>query len=117
MTITKKREHLVKPSFLLSLLTVLLASTAAATEIKFVRPNLEIPVRRGRSEQYKILKFVKDGNPVNFIEEKGNWAKVHLQSGTDGWMLKRYLSNEKPPVEQAESCVKKMSNSKQRMKS
>ena len=100
MTVTTKHEHLLKPLFILSLLTVLPASTAAATEIKFVRPNLDIPVRRGRGEQYKIMKFVKDGNQVELFEENGNWAKVRLQSGTEGWMLKRYLSDEKPPVEQ-----------------
>jgi SH3 domain protein len=100
MTVTKKHEHLLNPFSLLSLLIVLLAGTATAAEIKFVRPDLDIPVRRGRGEQYKIMKFVKDGNQVEFFEENGNWAKVRLQSGTEGWMLKRYLSDEKPPVEQ-----------------
>lgn len=100
MTITKKHEHLVHPFSLLSLLIVLLAGTAIAAEVKFVRPDLDIPVRRGRSEQYKIIKFVKDGNQVDFLEENGNWAKVRLQGGTEGWMLKRYLSDEKPPAEQ-----------------
>ncbi|MDU9047892.1 MAG: TIGR04211 family SH3 domain-containing protein [Candidatus Electrothrix sp. Rat3] len=104
MTVTKKYEHPVKPFFLLSLLLVLLAGTtgtATATEIKFVHfTDSNIPVRRGKGEQYKIIKFVKDGNQVEFFEENGNWAKVRLQNGTEGWMLKRYLSDEKPPVEQ-----------------
>ncbi len=100
MTVTKKHELSAKSLFLLFLLTVLLTGTATASEIKFVRPDLDIPVRRGRGEQYKILKFVKDGNQVEFFEENGSWAKVRLQSGTEGWMLKRYLSDEKPPVEQ-----------------
>lgn len=100
MIFTKKPDQQLKPLSLISLLTVLLASTATAADIKFVRPNLDIPVRRGRSEQYKILKFVKDGDQVEFFEENGNWAKVKLQNGTEGWMLTRYLSDEKPPVEQ-----------------
>ena len=106
MTVTKKHEHLPKPFFLLSLLIVLLAGTAIAAEVKFVRPDLDIPVRRGRGDKYKIMKFVKDGNQVDFLEENGNWAKVRLQSGTEGWMLKRYLSGEKPPVEQARELRK-----------
>ena len=100
MTVRKKHEHPVKSLLLLSLLTALLAGAATATEIKFVRPDLDIPVRRGRGEQYKILKFAKDGDQVEFFEENGNWAKVRLQSGTEGWLLKRYLSDEKPPTEQ-----------------
>ena len=86
--------------FLLSLAAVLFAGSALAAEMKFVRPNLDIPVRRGRGEQYKILKFVKDGDQVEFFEENGSWAKVRLHNGVEGWMLSRYLSDEKPPVEQ-----------------
>ncbi|MCI5132587.1 MAG: TIGR04211 family SH3 domain-containing protein, partial [Candidatus Electrothrix sp. EH2] len=85
--------------FFPSLMT-LFAGAATAAEIKFVRPNLDIPVRRGRGEQYKILKFVRNGDQVEFFEEKHNWAKVRLQNGTEGWMLNRYLSDEKPPTEQ-----------------
>lgn len=107
MTVTKKHEHPVKPFFLLSLFIVLLAGTATATEIKFVHfTDSNIPVRRGKGEQYKILKFVKDGNQVEFFEENGSWAKVRLQSGTEGWILKRYLSDEKPPVEQLRVLLK-----------
>ncbi|RWX48942.1 SH3 domain protein [Candidatus Electrothrix communis] len=102
----KKHEHLPKPFFLLSLLIVLLAGTAIAAEVKFVRPDLDIPVRRGRGEKYKIMKFVKDGNKLDFLEENGNWAKVRLPGGTEGWMLKRYLSDEKPPVQQVEELRK-----------
>ena len=99
--VTKKYTYLTNPLFLFSLLILLLEGTATATEIRFVRPDLDIPVRRGRGERYKILKFVKDGNQVEFFEEQGNWAKVRLQNGTEGWMLKRYLSDEKPLTEQA----------------
>ena len=107
MMLIKKYTHLVNPFFLLSLLIILLAGTATATEEKFVRlPDLDIPVRRGRGSQYKIMKFVKDGNKVDFFEENGKYAKVRLQGGTEGWMLKRYLSDEKPPVEQVRELRK-----------
>lgn len=94
------RQKPFKPFFFLFILMILFAGAAAAAEIKFVRPNLDIPVRRGRGEQYKILKFVKNGDQVEFFEEKRNWAKVRMQNGTEGWMLNRYLSDEKPPEEQ-----------------
>ncbi|MCI5137913.1 MAG: TIGR04211 family SH3 domain-containing protein [Candidatus Electrothrix sp. AR1] len=106
MTVIKKYKHPVNPFLLLFLLIVLLAGTATATEIKFVRPDIDIPVRRGRGSQYKIMKFVKDGNQVELFEENGNYAKVRLQNGTEGWMLKRYLSDEKPPVEQVRELRK-----------
>ncbi|MCI5165181.1 MAG: TIGR04211 family SH3 domain-containing protein [Candidatus Electrothrix sp. GM3_4] len=107
MMVTKKHELRVNPFFFLSLLIVLLAGTATATEIKFVHfTDSNIPVRRGRGKEYKIIKFVKDGNQVEFFEKNGSWAKVRLQNGTEGWMLKQYLSDEKPPVEQVRELRK-----------
>ncbi|XCN72580.1 MAG: TIGR04211 family SH3 domain-containing protein [Candidatus Electrothrix aestuarii] len=97
ITLSKQTARIL---FLVSLFALLIASSALSAEIKFVRPNLDIPVRRGKGNQYKILKFVKDGDQVEFFEESGNWAKVRLHNGVEGWMLNRYLSDEKPPVEQ-----------------
>ncbi|MCI5121712.1 MAG: TIGR04211 family SH3 domain-containing protein, partial [Candidatus Electrothrix sp. AUS4] len=97
MTLPKQSTRIL---FLVSLFAGLIASSALAAEMKFVRPDLDIPVRRGKGEQYKILKFVKDGDQVEFFEETGSWAKVRLHNGIEGWMLSRYLSNEKPPSEQ-----------------
>ena len=77
-----------------------MAVDSNAADIKFVRPDIDIPVRRGKGEQYKIIKFIKDGNQLELLQESGNWANVRLTGGTEGWMLKRYLSDEKPPIEQ-----------------
>ncbi len=104
MIITKK--HRPKLLFSLSLLTVLITGPALAAEVKFVRPDLDIPIRRGKGEKYKIIKFVKDGHQLEFLKKSGNWANVRLTSGTEGWMLKRYLSDEKPPVEQVRELLK-----------
>lgn len=88
-----------KRVFFLSLFTLLAMISAASAESRFVRPNVDVPVRRGKGEQYKILKFVRDGDQVEFFEESGSWAKVRVQGGTEGWMLKRYLSDMVPPAE------------------
>ncbi|CAK8714711.1 MAG: TIGR04211 family SH3 domain-containing protein [Candidatus Electrothrix sp. AW2] len=95
-----QKSHKAKFLFIISLLTALITGIAGAADIKFVRPDLDIPVRRGRGERYRILKFVKDGDQLELIRENGNWAKVRLTGGTEGWMLNRYLSDEQPPLEQ-----------------
>ncbi|MCI5148440.1 MAG: TIGR04211 family SH3 domain-containing protein [Candidatus Electrothrix sp. MAN1_4] len=97
----RKYIHCLTLLYILFLLTALITGPAMAADIKFVRPDIDIPVRRGKGEQYKIIKFVKDGNQLVLLQESGNWAHVRLtSSGTEGWMLKRYLSDEKPPIEQ-----------------
>ena len=81
------------------LLTVMVAGTpSVAEEVLFVRPSVEIPVRRGQGTDYKIVKLVKDGDQVELLEEKDSWARIRIKDGTEGWMPKRFLSSDAPPL-------------------
>jgi SH3 domain protein len=80
----------------LMLLGIVLPISAVAEE-RYVRPNLDVPVRRGQGNQYKILKLAKNGELVELIKEGDSWAQVKLSSGTTGWLPKRFLSIEAPP--------------------
>jgi len=62
----------------------------------YVKPTSEIPIRRGQGTDYKILAIVPNGTEVTIIEEDEPWVKVATQEGKEGWVLKRYLSQEKP---------------------
>ena len=70
----------------------------AAADIRFVSPTVEVPVRRGQGTEYKILKLVKDGDRVELLQVNDAWAQVKVGSKTVGWMPKRYLSSEAPPL-------------------
>ena len=72
----------------------LCAITYAATW--YVKPSAEIPLRRGQGSEYKVIAVLADGTPINLISEDDKWAQVRLESGKEGWVLKRYLSREKP---------------------
>jgi len=76
-------------------LLILLASTARAATW-YVKPSAEIPLRRGQGSGYKIIAVLGDGTPVTILSEQNNWARVRLESGKEGWILKRYLGREKP---------------------
>ena len=73
-----------------------LSSTSAPAKTSFVKPSSEVVVRRGQGTDYKVIAMVKDGVSVEFIEENGNYARVRLANGKEGWMLKRFLSDEPP---------------------
>lgn len=62
----------------------------------YVKPSSEIPIRAGQGTDYKILAVVPDGMMVELVEESDPWAKIRTPGGTEGWMLKRYLSNDPP---------------------
>jgi len=46
--------------------------------------------------EYKVIAMVKDGVSVEFLEEGETYARVRLANGKEGWMLKRFLSDEPP---------------------
>ncbi len=61
-----------------------------------VKPTSEVPLRRGQGTDYKIDAVISDGTKVSLLEVDGDWAQVQLGSGREGWILKRYLSDEIP---------------------
>lgn len=75
---------------------LLIFSTVAAAQTRYIQPTAEIPMRSGQGRDYKILAIVADGDAVTMLEEDDAWAKVVTQDGIEGWILKRYLSKEEP---------------------
>ncbi|WP_028582229.1 TIGR04211 family SH3 domain-containing protein [Desulfogranum japonicum] len=71
----------------------------------YIKPATEIPVRRGQGTDYKIIAVVEDGKAVELIEYSGDWAKVHLGNNKEGWLLKRYLSNQPPLDKQVQNLT------------
>ncbi len=78
-------------------MTAVLPAPVSAAEIRFVRPSVEVPVRRGQGTDYKIIKLVKDGDQVELLTENDAWARIRVGEA-EGWMPKRFLSKEAPPV-------------------
>ncbi len=82
----------------LILSTTVVTTAVTAAEVRFVRPSVEVPVRRGQGTDYKIIKLVKDGDQVELLEENDAWARIRVGEKTEGWLPKRFLSSEAPPV-------------------
>lgn len=88
---------------LLQFSTVLLSGISAQAETRYVKPSAEVVVRRGQGSEYKIIAMVKDGTPVEFLEENDSFTRIRLPNGKEGWILKRFLSHEPPLNELVES--------------
>ncbi len=82
----------------------------------YVQPSAEVPLRRGKGKGYKIIAVVSDGTPVELIGESNEWARIRLASGKEGWMLKRYLSRNKPLKEQVSLLQQENSQLQEKLK-
>lgn len=77
----------------------LLTAVSGWAENLYVKPSSEITMRRGKGTDFKIIAVLKDGTPVEMLAESDEWAQVRLESGKEGWVLRRFLS-ESPPLGQ-----------------
>jgi len=53
-------------------------------------------MRRGKGTDFKIVAVVRDGTAIELLSESEDWAQVRLESGKEGWVLRRFLSDEPP---------------------
>jgi SH3 domain protein len=78
--------------------TFLFIPAVAAAETAYVTDQLTVNLRRGNSTEYKILKMVKTGTPLEVLEraEGDNYVKVRLEGGEEGYVLAQHLTDETP---------------------
>lgn len=86
-------------SFILILLMSLsiLPAGRAIADTQYVSDQLTITLRKGEGNQYKILKMLKAGTPVETLQEgTAGYVLVRTSDGSKGWVRKQYLTNETP---------------------
>jgi len=79
--------------FIAILFVLFPASTHAAK--KYIT-DVEITLRTGQGIDHKIIALVKSGQEVEELEEGAEWTRVRLPNGTEGWVVSRFLTDEKP---------------------
>ncbi len=82
----------------------------------YIKPVQELAVRRGRGIKYKIIALVETGASVQVLEQTNDYAKIRLQNGKQGWLLKRFLDQNPPPIQQLEATVKENTQLKAQQK-
>ncbi|MBN2644058.1 MAG: TIGR04211 family SH3 domain-containing protein [Desulfuromonadaceae bacterium] len=90
-----KSFRLVAFLFLLGLIPgITLAETC------YVADQLVITLREGMGTQYRVVQTLKTDTPMTIIREDGNYLFVRLEDGTEGYVLKQYVSRHLPkPVQ------------------
>ncbi len=70
---------------------------SAEADTRYVGDQLVITLRQGKSTKHKILKTLKTGTPVEILEEEDpSYLKVRTSDGTEGYVLRHYISSNPP---------------------
>jgi len=81
----------------LPLFTVSFGIVDAKTQ--YVSDQLLITMREGKGNEYKIIKMLPAGTPLEIIQESQNYLRVRTQDGQEGWVLTQYITPETPKTE------------------
>ncbi len=77
--------------FLFSMILLLITSMAVA-ETRYVDDKLVIMMRTGMGNQFQIIETLPSGSRLELLGEEGQYANVRNEAGEEGWVLKQYLT-------------------------
>ena len=105
------RNHLTITVVLLLLLAPIVHAQPA-----WVTDQFEITLRSGPSTNNQILLMVDSGTQLEVLarDSETGYSQVRTQGGTEGWVLTRYLMNERSAREQLESLTSQLTNAASR---
>ncbi|WP_028319016.1 TIGR04211 family SH3 domain-containing protein [Desulfobulbus elongatus] len=62
-------------------------------EILYIKPSLEVLMRRNQGDNARIVATVPMGTAVELLQGGKEWSRVRLQGGTEGWVRSRFLGS------------------------
>jgi len=95
----------LKIILVIGLLTAGLAATAIA-DTRYISDTLVVTLRSNTTNDHQVLERLSSNVPITFLAEQGNFYRVRTPSGTEGFILKQYVTSVKPSallVEQLQS--------------
>ncbi len=87
----------MKRLFIIAILLVLLPAVVHA-EKRYINDLLEITLRTGQGIDHKIIEIVKSGQVVEVLKPGDQWTKIRRLNGTEGWVVSRFLTSNKPNI-------------------
>jgi SH3 domain protein len=97
----------MKKPLIIALLFIVLAAPVGA-EILYVTGDSRVNLRSGNSTRDTIIEIIDPGQELRVMEHQGNWAKVQMPDGKEGWMVGRFLTDKKPAEIIASECRQKL---------
>ena len=86
----------VKLYLYLIVICFLWAQGSGLAETMYVTDRLHLSLRNAPDAGQPALKILPSDTMVDVIETEGNWAKVKVEGGGTGWVMKKYLVEDLP---------------------
>jgi SH3 domain protein len=86
------------------------AAAAARAEPAWVSDQIEVTLRTGPSTSNAITRMLRSGTQIEIVErdEDTGYSRVRTSTGSEGWVLTRYLMNEPPARQQLERLTSQL---------
>ncbi len=72
---------------------IVLFPADAPAETRYAKPALDVAVRSSPSNKGEIIASINLAEPVELLENEGEWSRIGLADGVSGWVRTRHLSN------------------------
>lgn len=87
--------------------TCLLASIPSIGQsVNYVTDRLRLEARSGPSTAHKIVEMLPSGTRLEVLERSAGYSRVRMPTGSEAWILSRFLQDEPPAREQIESALR-----------
>ena len=107
---------MIKSTLHFVLITLIFAASAAVAAPAWVSDEFEITLRSGPSTGNAIQLMVSSGMQLEVLERDADsgYSRVRTPGGTEGWVLTRYLMNERSAREQLQTLTSDLTNANSR---
>jgi len=67
------------------------AVNPALADILYIKPSLEVLMRKNQGDNARIVSTVPMGTAVELLQGGKEWSRIRLQDGSEGWVRSRFL--------------------------
>ncbi|MGE4543160.1 MAG: TIGR04211 family SH3 domain-containing protein [Pedobacter sp.] len=95
-------RHGLNLSLRLLMVLVLLGASISTAWGAYITDQIPVTLRRGPGTGYRILKSLTSSAKIEILEDGDDYVKVRTADGTEGYVLKQYVSSQEPQAVIAE---------------
>ena len=82
--------------FWMVFISLCILPTVTFAQTVYVSEDFEITMRTGPGTDRKIISLIQSGKALEMLEKGEEWSMVRTANGREGWVLNRYLTENKP---------------------